>query len=377
MMEDGTHWLEATFFLMPTWKWIVLVVVAGGGYFVCSFLRFAIAKMKTIKTPNARDNSFWHYYSDLSIEGPAAWILVTLIWIFAIDALALPPTFAKYAGLLVKVILALNIVRLVYIAMDAVGSLLSDYTGKTPSTLDDHLAPLAVKSAKVLVIILGILITLQNFGVEVMSLMAGLGIGGLAIALAAQDAVANLIGSIMIILDRPFSIGDSVKVANVEGTIEAIGFRSTRIRTGYNSLISVPNSVVAKETIDNMGVRPFRRVKQILGLHYDTPPALIEKFCDRVREIIAADETSVKNTIQVSFTQFADSSLNIQVIFHLEIFDANEELERTQKIFCNIIEAAKKMDVAFAYPTQTVYYMQGADMKDSALHKVDTLTSPN
>jgi MscS family membrane protein len=376
MMEESTHWLYVNYFVMPTWKWLVLVGVFAAGIFLFSLPKFLVGKIKAFESLKSSKQGFWHYYSRLQIEGPITWIAICLLWLFTVDALTLPVNFDKYLSLIVKVLLAFHVVRLAYIGMDAAGSVLQDYTAKTASTLDDHLAPLAVKSAKVFIVILGVLIALQNFGVNVMSLLAGLGLGGLALALAAQDAAANLIGSVMIILDRPFSIGDAVKVGDVEGVIESIGFRSTRVRTAYNSLITVPNATMAKEKIDNMGVRPYRRVRQVLGLHYDTPPALIEHFCTRVRYLVAQDPTVVKETIQASFTQFADSSLNVTVIFHLQIFDPFEELTRTQAIFCAIIAAAKEMNVVFAYPTQTVYYMQGAEMQDTSLHKVETQPAP-
>jgi MscS family membrane protein len=374
MIEESTHWLQVSYFLMPTWKWLVLVGVFAAGIFLFSLPRYVFGKIKALDSLASRKQGFWFYYSKLQIEGPVTWIALSMLWLFTIDSLALPVRMDKYVSLVVKVLLAFNVVRLAYIGMDAVGSVLQDYTAKTPSTLDDHLAPLAVKSAKVFIVILGILIALQNFGVNVMSLLAGLGLGGLALALAAQDAAANLIGSVMIILDRPFSIGDAIKVADIEGTVESIGFRSTRVRTGYNSLITVPNSMMAKEKIDNMGLRPYRRVRQVLGLHYDTAPELIEHFCARVRYIIAQEPTTMKETIQVNFNQFADSTLNVLVIFHLHIFDLNEEMDRTQKIFCEIINAAKEMGVVFAYPTQTVYYMQGAEITSSSLHKAETNT---
>lgn len=362
MIQDSTHWLEVTYFVIPTWKWLVLIGIFITGFFLFPMPRAFLKKIKNLESFKTKNVGFWHYYSKLKIESPTSWIIISVVWLVTIDALTLPTNLDKYLSLLVKLLLSLNIGRLAYIAMDAVGSVVTDYTAKTPSTLDDHLAPLAVRSAKVLVVVLGVLIALQNFGVNVMSLMAGLGLGGLALALAAQDAAANLIGSVMIILDRPFSIGDSVKVTDVEGTIESIGFRSTRIRTAYNSLITVPNSMMAKEKIDNMGVRPYRRVRQVLGLHYDTPPELIEQFCARIRYIVQQDTTSVKDTIQASLNQFADSSLNVTVVFHLEIFDVQEELRRTQNIFCEIIKAAKEMGVVFAYPTQTVYYSEAGKL---------------
>jgi MscS family membrane protein len=350
------HWLYATRYVMPSWKWLALVGSIAAGFAIYTLIRFFIRKVKELQGRRAKPSSFWQSLSKIEIESPAAWIVICGLWYLAIDALELPMRPDKYANIMVKLVLSYNAVKLVYISMDALGSVLESYTKKTPSTLDDHLAPLAVKSAKVLVIILGVLIVLQNFEVKVMSLIAGLGLGGLALALAAQDAAANLIGSIMIIIDRPFSIGDAVKVNDVEGTVETIGFRSTRIRTGYNSLITVPNSIMAKEKIDNIGVRPYRRIRQVLGLHYDTSTALIADFCTRVKYLISQDSAVAADTIQVYFNGFGDSTLNVLVIFHLEVFDAHDEYKRQQQIFCDIIDIAQELGVKFAYPTRSVHY---------------------
>jgi MscS family membrane protein len=341
---------------MPTWKWLALISLIAAGIAIFSIIRYFLRKLKELRGRNSAKDSFWQHFSDLNIETPAAWIVLCGLWSLGIEALELPPRPEKYANLLVQLVLSFNAVKLVYISMDAVGAVLKDYTAKTPSTLDDHLAPLAVKSFKVLVVILGVLIVLQNFDVKVMSLLAGLGLGGLALALAAQDAAANLIGSVMIIIDRPFSIGDAVRVNEVEGTVETIGFRSTRIRTFYNSLITVPNSIMAKEKIDNIGVRPYRRVRQILGLHYDTPTAVIADFCKRVKYMISQDSAVPSDTIQVYFNGFADSTLNVLVNFHLEVFDAHDEFKRQQDIFCEIINIANELGVKFAYPTRSVQY---------------------
>jgi MscS family membrane protein len=356
-MIETNHWLNQLVAGLPAWKWLVLLTVFILSVVFSSVFRFIAKKIKNLSFIRKNEEGFWRHYVRLDIDRPFAWVMISLIWLLVIDALEIPVKADKYLVILTKITLAINIVRMVYYAMDALGEVLKAYTAKTPSTMDDHLAPLAVKSGKVFVVIVGALIVLQNLNVDVTSLIAGLGIGGLAIALAAQDAVANLIGSVMIILDRPFSIGDAVKVNDVEGTIEAIGFRSTRIRTVYNSLVTIPNSSMAKDKIDNMGLRPYRRIRQILGVHYDTSPELIEHFCTRVKYLISQEPAVVKETIQVAFHGFADSTLNILVNFHIAVFEANEELERQQKIFCEILEAAKEMNVIFAYPTQTVYYM--------------------
>lgn len=361
MMEE-TRWWNEVHFLMPAWKWLTLAAVFGGAALFFSIFLYGAGKLKSLPIFRVVKSGFLYQYTQLPLERPLAWLIISVIWLFTLDSLELPPRLDKYLTIVVKISFALNLLRLAYIAMDAWGVMLKNYTARTPSPLDDHLAPMAVRTGKVLVVILGILIVLQNFGVNVMSLLAGLGLGGLALALAAQDAAANLIGSIMILIDRPFSIGDAVKVNDVEGTIESIGFRSTRIRTTYNSLVTIPNSIMAKEKIDNMGLRPYRRIRQVLGIHYDTPPTLIEEFCKRVKYLISQEAAVVPETILVSFNGFADSTLNVLVNFHLAVFTIDEELELQQRIFCEVLDTAKELGVIFAYPTQTVYYMQNPEV---------------
>jgi len=360
-MNEAAHLMNEGYFGVATWKWLVLVGATAVGIVFFSFFRYAARKIKNLAFFKRKPNSFLAFYSQLPIETALAWVFITLIWFTTLEGLELPSRLDKILNVAVKVVISLNLLRLAYLAVDALGDVLQDYTAKTPSTMDDFLAPMAVKVAKMVVVVLGFLIVLQNFGVNVMSLLAGLGLVGLAFSLAAQDSAKNLIGSVMILLDRPFSIGDAIKINDVEGNIESIGFRSTRIRTVYNSLVSIPNSTIASEKIDNMGVRPFRRIRQVLGIHYDTPPELIEQFCSRVKYLISQEPAVAQDTILVAFNGFADSTLNILVNFHLAVFDPQEEFSRQQKIFLDILAAAKEMGVIFAYPTQTVYYMANAE----------------
>ena len=155
---------------------------------------------------------------------------------------------------------------------------------KTALKFDDLLAPLLGKVIKVLLIIVGLISVAEILNLPLASLLAGLGIGGIAIAMAAKDTIANIFGSLTVVADRPFSIGDWVKIKDVEGTVEHLGFRSTRVRTFYNSLVSVPNSILLTASVDNMGERRYRRFNTMLSITYDTPVEKIEAFCAGIRE---------------------------------------------------------------------------------------------
>ena len=182
-----------------------------------------------------------------------------------------------------------QIVLWIYVFLEIVSVLIEvfvSYTSKTESKLDDQLAPILSRLLKVLVVFIGGLKMLTVFGVNTTTVIAGASIGGLAVALASQDTVKNLIGTFMIFLDKPFQIGDWIEGGGVEGTVEEVGFRSTRIRAIDTSIFSIPNSRLSEIVINNKGLRQYRRYQTKLGIKYDTPPVLIEAFVTGVRRII-------------------------------------------------------------------------------------------
>ena len=348
--------VEKQIWLMPNWKWIAIFATLLSFHLFRPLVQFLLRKMKDqIHHRMEKNNSFPLFFMQEKIEQPIAWIFLSLIWLAALDGIDPQPTLKKYLTHLSILVLGYFIIKLFYLAVDAFGKVFMEYALKTESTMDDMLAPFITKSLKVFVVIVGVLLTIQNMGVNVVSILAGLGLGGLALALAAQDTAANLFGSITIFLDQPFKVGDWIKIQDVEGTVEEIGFRSTRIRTFYNSVIAIPNSIVAKEKLDNMGVRQQRRIRHNFGLEYSTPPHKIEEFCEAIRYIIMQDEKVIKDTITVAFNGYLDSSLNILVNFHLNVLETPEELSRQQRILLDILAMAESIGVQFAFPSRTLY----------------------
>lgn len=226
---------------------------------------------------------------------------------------------------------------------------------RTESSLDDQLVPLLRKALKTFVIVIGVLFILANFDFDVTALVAGLGIGGFALALASQDMLKNFFGSIMIFLDRPFQVGDWVVGDKIDGDIEEVGFRSTRIRTFHNSLIYVPNGKLADMTIDNYGERKYRRYKTYLAVTYDTPPESIDAFVEGLRMIVERHPNTRKDYFNIYLNEFADSSLNILFYIFFEVPSWPEELKARHEINLEIIRLAKKLGIRFAFPTQTLH----------------------
>ncbi len=254
-----------------------------------------------------------------------------------------------------KTLLSIGSFWLLYCLISPVESALRKITEKTESDLDDQLVPLVSKTAKVVIISLAVLTTIQGLGVNVFSLLAGLGVGGLAIALAAKDTAANFFGSLMILFDQPFKVGDWIKLDGLEGTVEEIGFRSTRVRTFYDSQIVIPNSKVANSDIDNLGRRQYRRTVETLGLTYGTTEEQLRSFTEGLKKIINEHPLTRKDKHYTSFKKFGDSSLEILLYFFLNVSDYKDELKAKEEILLKIKNLAETLSVDFAFPSQSIY----------------------
>ena len=232
---------------------------------------------------------------------------------------------------------------------------LEDVSKKTKNTLDDQLLPVLRKIVHLIIWAIGIIYILEFLGFNVTALLAGISIGGLAIALAAQDTVKNFFGSIMIFLDRPFQIGDWINFDDVDGTVEEVGIRSTRIRTFANSVVYVPNGMLADKVVNNMGLRQFRRFKTELGLTYNTSPKKIDLFVKGVREIIKKHPTTRKDYFEVHLNSFGASAINILLYCFFEAKDWTAELKGRHEIMYAILLLADDLGVSFAFPSQSIY----------------------
>jgi MscS family membrane protein len=209
--------------------------------------------------------------------------------------------------------------------------------------------------------ILGFLLSLlilirgtQLLGADLVPLLAGLGVGGLAVALAARETLTDVFGSLMILADRPYRIGHWVVIGDKEGTVQSIGLRSTRIRTFYDSMLTIPNSTAVSSIVDNMGMRSYRRVKTRIGIRYDTPPERIEAFLEGTKRIIQTNPTTRKDLFHVVLNDFGPDHLMILLYFFVQASDWSTELVERQRIFLEVIRLAHALGVQFAFPTQTL-----------------------
>jgi MscS family membrane protein len=214
--------------------------------------------------------------------------------------------------------------------------------------------PLIKKTLFVLAVILGAIIIADSLGAKVGALLTSLGIGGLAFALAAQDTIANLFGSLVVVMDQPFKVGDAVKIGASTGTVEDIGLRSTKIRLLDRSLVVIPNKAVASEAIVNLSRFTQRRVEQTIGLTYTTTPEQMEAIVGDFRQLIRAEAEVDPASVLVTFANLSASSLDILVVYTTVGPDAAASLRLKERLNLAIMRAVAARGLAFAFPTQTV-----------------------
>lgn len=263
-----------------------------------------------------------------------------------------------------------------YNMIDIIALYFEKLAHKSESTLDDQLVPLFRKIAKTFVIIIGGVYVLANLNVQLVPLLATLSIGGLAFALAAQDTIKNFFGSLMIFVDKPFQVGQWITASGIDGTVEEVGIRSTRIRTFSNSLIYVPNGKLADATIDNHGLRSYRRFSTNLAITYDTPPDLVEMFIKGLRKIVDVHPNTRKDTYHIYMNNLNSHSLDIKFYIFFTVPTWGEELEARHEVIISILKLAHTLGVNFAFPTQTLHVqdLPGQPSLSPQYSKPDKLT---
>ncbi|MCM8532321.1 MAG: mechanosensitive ion channel family protein, partial [Lentisphaeraceae bacterium] len=349
--------LNKTIFLMKNWQWMgvigILIVGVIAQWFLQLTFRKTILNRIQDKLTESQQNPKFVSVTLLSMG---------LSWFLLLPMLNLEP---EVFGILRNGSALLAMVSAIFVisrALDIIKNVLIAKAHKTDNKVDDVLIPMFHKVIKLAVFVIGIILIASNIGIDVNSLLAGLGIAGMAFALAAKDTVENIFGSVTVLTDKPFEVGDWVVINGVEGTVEQIGLRSTRIRTFYCSQVNVPNSTLIKAVVDNYGRRTFRRIKTYLSLTYDTPAEKIEAFCEGIRELIRNHPHTRKDYYQVYFNQFNAASLDVLLYCYIDTEDWAIELRERQRLFLDIKRLAARLEIEFAFPTQTIHMANSEDL---------------
>jgi len=239
--------------------------------------------------------------------------------------------------------------------IDFISLILRKKAELTENKMDDQLIPFIIEIAKIITYIFAIFIVMGNvFNVNIAALATGLGIGGIAIAMASKESLENLLGSFTIFFDRPFTVGDVVTAGNVTGVVEKVGFRSTRIRTFDKSIVTVPNKNMISAELDNLGERPVRRAKFNIGLTYDSSTEQIKAVVKDIQEMIDKHPKTNQDG-RVRFQEFGGSSLDIMVMYFVSSPNWDDFIDTKQDINYQIMEIVAKNKCEFAFPSTTVY----------------------
>lgn len=237
---------------------------------------------------------------------------------------------------------------------DITSLLLTGFSKKLDRAQDETVNRFLSRLFRVLICIIFSLIAMSELGFNVTGLLTGLGLGGLTFALAAQDSAANFFGGIVILFDRPFSIGDWICCGTIEGQVEDISFRSTQIRTAQNTVVIVPNSKLSGEAITNWTRLNMRQIKFTLTLRQDTPIETLHLFLERLRSLLKSRDDVHPDTVQVHFNEFGDSSYDIYVLCFSKAVDLHPSIHTREEINFQILELMEELHIGFAYPTRTI-----------------------
>jgi MscS family membrane protein len=346
-----SEFLSQSFYGNKIENWLISFGILIGGIIVAKITYWIIGKyIKRIteKTESKLDDLLID-----KLEEPVVYAIGILGFYWGFHRLHFGEGVDKFFEHVFTIVFTLNVTWLIVRTVDAiVEEYVMPFVERSESDLDDQLMPLLRKVFKLILWCMGIIIGLNNAGFDVAALIAGLGIGGLALALAAQDTVKNIFGGIMVYLDKPFKIGDRIVISGHEGFVEEIGIRSTRIRTLEGRQITIPNAQFSESPIENVSREPARKVVVNLGLTYQTSPEKMEKAM-AILEEIASNNESVGEEVMVSFNSWGASSLGISFVYFIQ--PGKDILITQTEVNLEILKRFTAEGIDFAYPTQTIY----------------------
>ncbi|MHC4555778.1 MAG: mechanosensitive ion channel family protein [Planctomycetota bacterium] len=268
-------------------------------------------------------------------------------------------TFGNGWTKIARVVAAIAVAYAVYRLVDVIEYYLNRLVSKTDTKIDDMLVPVVRKALRMTIAIISILLIAENIlGTNIKSLLLGAGVGGIAIALAAKDTIANFFGSVTIFADRPFQMGEMVKIGEHSGPVEEVGFRSTRVRTLEGHLVTVPNSVIVNSTVENIGRRPFIRRTSNITITYDSGHTKAKKAVEIIKDVLTdVPEVNIDpdRPPRVYFSDFNDWSLNIYMSYWVKPPDYWLYQEVNERVNFEIMKRFEAEKIEFAFPSQTLY----------------------
>jgi MscS family membrane protein len=348
----------------PIWQYLATLIFVVLAFYVSKLVDWFINGR--LKKWAAKTDTQWDDILINLLDGPVKVIVFVILVHVGLALFDWNGLTAVWVSKITTLIVAFAVVTVVLRAVDTVIELWKQ--GQTGSVgekaFNDHFLLLMGKLFKGILIVVAALTTLAHLGFDIKAALASVSVVGLALGLAAQDTVSNLFGAVSVFVDKPFQIGDRIRVADVDGNVEEMGLRSTRIRSLDGFLITVPNKTIGNTTIVNLSRRPTIKTELNFGVTYDTPAERVQRATEILLEIFRAHPET--HDVVVTFNKFLDSSLNLQVVHWWRGTDARKNLAALQQLN---IEVKRRFDAAgieFAFPSQTVYHRPEPDWKTAA-----------
>jgi MscS family membrane protein len=352
--DNFSAWFTTHFIGMEYWRWAAIIIVIAIGFIVDLITRFTLRSILcSITHTDKHDAELIQILK--RVPRPAGGAAAGAMWLVLMPLIGLPDGIVFYLQPVVHIYITLACIWFGFRGTDLIAWVAHQKAQKSKNKLDDLLVPLLRKTLKAIVIVFGVVYLADSMKIQLAPVIAGLGIGGLGFAFAAKDTIENFFGSITVILDKPFEIGDWVIIDGVEGTVASVGMRSTRIRTFYDTVVTIPNSILVTTKCNNYSKRRYRRWKQMVSVGYATPPDKIAAFCEGIRELLRVHPYTRKDYYQVWLNEFSGSSLDVLVYVFWTAPDWQTELRERHRFMLDIIRLAGDLGIEFAFPSRTVY----------------------
>ena len=349
---DRVEGLDRDILGIPLWQYAASAIYVVLAFYLAKavdWLVTAYLKRRANRTPAKYDTVI----AD-TVHGPIKVLLFVALLHIGLTIIQWPPRMEKWIALSLHLVVAC---ALTYLALKTLQVSLDLWKpqvfGADEKYFREQLLPIVRNFLRIFILIVAGLLTCQNLGLDITSLLASLSIGGLAIGLAAQDTLANFFGAIAVFLDKPFRVGDRIKLDSVDGTVETIGLRSTRVRNGDGHLVTIPNKTMGNATIINVTRRPNIRTEMNFGLTYDTSHSKLQQALAILEEIYKAHPCTAD--LVVGFNKFADSSLNILLVHNWNGNDYKEYVAGMQQLNLQVKDRFDREGIEFAFPSQTLY----------------------
>ncbi len=369
--EHGYGWLgdrlPAFFFTVEAgevqlWQWLAILLALVIGWSLAGLV--APRLVSILERAARKTKGEWDDALIAAVGGPARVGLLAVFLIVVIPWLGLSEPGLRTTAILWKTLALVGIAWTLVRWIEASAAFLQSASATAENSVARSFIPIFARVAKILVWLLAVVVVLDSTGLDVMSMLAALGIGGLAIAFAAQKTIENVFGSLAIAADQPFKVGDWVTIGGISGTVEDVGLRSTRVRTLARTLVNIPNGSLIADRIENFGERDRFLYNPVIGLLYSSSRQQLEYVIDEIKKLLTGHQKTWKETIRVRLSGFGASSIDIAVVCWLEVQDIHEYWAVTEELNFGIFEIVEASGSSFAFPSQTLYLTRESGVND-------------